>query len=95
MTVRRMRAIIPRMSEIQQQLAAFIAAKIMKQPGRAIKPDESLIKSGKIDSFSLVDVGLFVEDTWGFVIPDPELTADLMDTLELMERAIQKRLNTA
>jgi acyl carrier protein len=83
------------MSEIQEKLAAFIAAKVMKQPKRVIKSDESLIKSGKIDSFSLVDVGLFIEDTWGFVIPDPELTADLMDTLDLMERAIQKRLSAA
>jgi acyl carrier protein len=80
------------MSETQQKLARFIAEKIMKQPGRAIAADESLIKSGKIDSFSLVDVGLFIEDTFGIVIPDPDLTADLMDTLSLMESAINKRL---
>jgi acyl carrier protein len=79
------------MTEIQTRLAAFIAAKIMKQPNRAIKPDESLIKSGKIDSFSLVDVGLFIEKEFGLVIDDSDLTADLMDTLELMEAAITQR----
>jgi acyl carrier protein len=80
-----------RMTEIQSKLAAFIADKIMKQPGRAIKPDESLIKSGKIDSFSLVDVGLFIEDEFNLRIDDVYLTADLMDTLELMEKAIVSR----
>jgi acyl carrier protein len=80
------------MSDTQQKLAAFIAAKIMKQPNRAIKPDESLIKSGKIDSFSLVDVGLFIEDEFKVLIDDADLTADLMDTLELMEKAIAARL---
>jgi acyl carrier protein len=79
------------MSDIQSKLGAFIAEKIMKQPGRAIKPDESLIKSGKIDSFSLVDVGLFIEDTFNLRIDDVYLTADLMDTLELMEKAIVSR----
>ena len=79
------------LSEIQNALAAFIAARIMKQPGRAIGPHDSLIKSGLIDSFSLVDVGLFIEDNYGVLIEDPDLTADLMDTLTLMEKAVQTR----
>jgi acyl carrier protein len=80
------------MSETQTKLATFIATKIMKQPNRVIKADESLIKSGKIDSFSLVDVGLFIEDEFKVLIDDVYLTAELMDTLELMEKAINARL---
>jgi acyl carrier protein len=80
------------MTETQSKLAKFIAEKIMKQPNRVLKPDESLIKSGKIDSFSLVDVGLYIEDEFNVRIDDVYLTADLMDTLELMDRAIASRL---
>ena len=81
------------MSEIQSKLARFIAEKIMKQPKRELKPDQKLISSGLIDSFSLVDVGLFVEDEFGVRIDDVDLTVELMDTLVLMEQAVVVRRN--
>ncbi len=57
--------------EIVARLAQLIAAKILKQPNRKIKPDEALISSGLIDSFNLVDVALLVEDTWGCALRTP------------------------
>ena len=79
------------MSEIQTKLARFIAEKIMKQPKRELRPDQKLISSGLIDSFSLVDVGLFIEDEFGVRIDDVDLTVELMDTLTLMEKAVLAR----
>ena len=77
------------MEEIITKIAAFIAADILKQPKRIIRPDEALISSGLIDSFSLVDVGLFVEEKFGVRIDDTELNADTFDTLEQLARLIQ------
>jgi len=79
------------MSEIQTKLARFIAEKIMKQPKRELKPDQKLISSGLIDSFSFVDVGLFIEDEFDVRIDDVDLTVELMDTLTLMEKAVLAR----
>ena len=36
-----------------EQLSNYIATEILKQPSRVIQPDEALISSGLIDSFSL------------------------------------------
>lgn len=74
-----------------EQLSAFIAARILKQPGRAIRPDEPLISSGLIDSFSLMDLALFVEDTFGVRIEDTELNAGTFDTLEQLSALIVSR----
>lgn len=74
-----------------EQLAAFIAGKILKQPGRVIQPGESLITSGLVDSFSLMDLALFVEDTFGVRIEDTELNADTFDTLEQLAALIAAR----
>ncbi len=82
---------MPAMSETQAKLARFIAEKIMKQPKRELKPDQPLISSGLIDSFSLVDVGLFIEDEFGVRIDDSDLTVELMDTLVLMAGAVEAR----
>jgi acyl carrier protein len=77
--------------EIIQPIATFIAAEILKQPKRSIQPAEALISSGLIDSFSLVDLGLFVEETFGVRIEDTELNAETFDTLEQLARLIQSR----
>jgi acyl carrier protein len=67
--------------DIISTLAGFISGKILKQPGRIISPDEPLISSGMIDSFSLVDLALFVEDSFGVRLEDSELNAGTFDTL--------------
>ena len=69
----------------------YIANKILKQPNRKIKPDESLISGGLIDSFSLVDLALFVEDTFGVHIDDSELNAQTFDSLNQLAALIQSR----
>ena len=79
------------MEEYISKLAAYIAAEILKQPKRIIRPDETLISSGLVGSFSLVDLGMFVEDNFGVRIDDTELNAETFDTLEQLARLIQSR----
>ena len=79
------------MSDIIPQLASFIVVNILKQPNRTIGPDEELISSGLIDSFSLMDLALFVEDTFGVRIEDTELNAETFDTLAQLGTLIESR----
>jgi len=72
-------------------ISQFIAEQILKQPGRKIQVDEALISSGLIDSFSLVDMALFIEDTFGVRIDDTELNSDTFDTLEQLVNLIETR----
>lgn len=78
-------------TEITSVLAKHIAEKIIKQPNRVITPQESIISSGLIDSFSLMDLALYVEDTFGVRIDDTELNASTFDTLEQLASLIQSR----
>jgi len=77
--------------EIVDELSKLIAEKIIKQPGKMLKADQALISSGLIDSFSLVDLALLVEDTYGVRIDDSELNADTFDTLEQLAALIRER----
>jgi acyl carrier protein len=72
-------------------LAQKIAQIILKEPNRTIQPDEALISSGLIDSFSLVDLALLVEDEFGVVVDDTELNPDSFDTLEQLAALIQSK----
>ena len=79
------------MDEIIQKLAAYIAKEVLRQPKRVISTDEKLISNGLVDSFSLVDLGMFIEDTFGVRIEDTELNADTFDSLEQLAALIQSR----
>ena len=77
--------------EIMRTLSNYIAKDILKKPGRFIHEDEALLSSGLIDSFHLVDLGMFVEDTFGVRIEDFELNADVFDTLGQLATLIVDR----
>ena len=77
--------------EIATNLAKYIAAEILKQPNRQIKPDEPLLSSGLVDSFHLVDLSLFVEQAFGVRIDDAELNASSFDTLDQLTKFIKDR----
>ena len=76
---------------MNQQIADFITHKILKQPKRVIRPDEALISGGLIDSFSLVDLALFIEDTFGVRIADSELNASTFDSIDQLTSLIISR----
>lgn len=79
------------MSDNISKLEQFIAAKILKQPNRKIGADEALISSGLVDSFSMMDIALFVEDSFGVRIEDTELNAQTFDTLTQLSALIESR----
>ena len=72
-------------------LEKYIATQVLKQPNRKIAPDEPLISSGLIDSFSLMDLALFVEDTFGARIEDTELNANTFDNLNQLASLVESR----
>ena len=78
-------------TEIITPIAKFIAEKILKQPNKVISADESLISSGLIDSFSLMDLALFIEDTFGIRVEDTELNAETFDNLNQLAALISSR----
>jgi len=78
-------------TEIITPIAKFIAEKILKQPSKVISADEPLISSGLIDSFSLMDLALFIEDTFGVRVEDTELNAETFDNLTQLAALIASR----
>ena len=76
---------------IYSNLSEYIAIEILNQPKREIAADEAIISSGLIDSFSLVDLALYVEDNYSVHIDDTELNAETFDTLDQLVSLIQER----
>ena len=83
---------MPAPEEISAQIAAQIATAILKTPKHPPALDAALISSGLIDSFHLVDLALFVEDTFGVRLDDGELNAQCFDTIAQLTALIMQRL---
>lgn len=66
---------------MRDELRNFITAELMRDPGYPLKDDEALISGGLIDSFSLVELQIFIEQQFGVHIEDTELTADAIDNM--------------
>ena len=77
---------------IAQILEEFIAHKILMQKNRRIKPQEPLITSGLLDSFHLLDIALYVEDTFGVKLDDVLLQKSVFNTLEELVALVKSKL---
>ena len=71
-------------SEIKDQLRRFLLQDLMQNPEYPLRDDEPLLTSGLIDSFSVAQIGVFVEVKFGVYIPDTDLTVENIDTLDRM-----------
>jgi len=75
-------------SEVRKELKKFILNEILRDTTYRIKSDEPLISGGLIDSFSVVQIAVFVEEAFDVVIPDADLTVKNMDTLDKITQLI-------
>ncbi len=83
------------MPETADVIERFIAESLLKDPERRLEVDEPLITSGLVDSFSLVDLALFVEKTFGVRLHDSELRADVFDNLGQLSALVEQRRGVA
>lgn len=78
-------------TDIVSELWTYIAKSILKQPNRPAELSAPLISSGLVDSFNLVDLALFIEDSFGVHLEDTELNAGTFDSLEQLAALIKSR----
>ncbi len=50
--------------EVKDKLRTFILNELLNNPDYPLKDDEGLITGGLMDSFSLAQIGVFVEDAF-------------------------------
>jgi acyl carrier protein len=69
-------------SAIREHLRAYIARELVRDASYEIANDEGIITGGLMDSFSLAELAVYIEQTYDVYIPDIDLTVAKMDTLD-------------
>jgi acyl carrier protein len=75
---------------IIQEMKKYIEANILS-PGVTIDASTDLRLAG-IDSFSIVEIILFIERKFGVAIPDDKLVPDNFKTLQALASTVQELL---
>ena len=78
--------------EIISSLRYRIVKDILNLPEKVIAIDEPLISSGLIDSFSLVDLSIIIEDVFNVRLDDTELNSEAFDSLDQLADLILSRI---
>ncbi len=75
-----------------EQLKDFLLGNIIKRQ-KDIDFDESLINSGLVDSFGLLEMVTYIEDTFGVRVEDYEILDAEADTINLIVELIESAEN--
>ncbi len=78
-------------SEIETKLLDFLKREVFA-PEIAVTPETDLVPAG-FDSMSLVRVLLFIEQTYGFWIPEGEITGDALRNVRTLAATAARLLN--
>ena len=77
---------------MRAKLREFITTELMRDPDYPLQDNEPLISGGLIDSFSLVELQLFIDKEFGIHIEDTELTTEAIDAVNDLAVLIEARL---
>ncbi len=71
-------------STVREKLRRFITAELMRDDSYELGDDEPIFTGGLIGSLEMVQIQIYIEDVFGLLVPDPEMTVARMNTLDQM-----------
>ena len=71
------------MDAIEAKIAAYIAENMLyRSDGYPYAKDASFLENGIIDSMNVLELVMFVEETFGISVGDNDITPDHFDSVE-------------
>ena len=80
------------MEQIEQQIAAFIASKILfSKNGYSYPYEASFLEEGIVDSTSVLELVLYTEKTFKISVDDAEITPDNFDSVKKLADYVRSK----
>ena len=83
------------MSPIEETVYTFVIGNYLYGDGDKIREDTSFEEKGIIDSTGMLDLILFLEETYGIKVEDNVVIKSNFDTLEKIAQYLKKKLDLA
>jgi len=75
---------------VREKLRVFIVRDLIRDEEYELSNSEGIVSEGLMDSFSLAEFGVYVEQEFDLYIPDSDLTVEKMDTLDQMVARVMR-----
>ncbi len=69
----------------------FVVKTFLFGDGALLRDDTSFLQEGIIDSTGILELIMFLEETYGIEIKDSEIVPDNMDSLQNLARFVQRK----
>jgi acyl carrier protein len=78
---------------IEESLEKFLITEIASDLGkRSLVPDEDLLERGTIDSLGMMKLIVFIEETFGIKVNDEDVVPENFQTLNIMTKFIEQKM---
>ena len=81
--------------EAEGEVRSYLVRELIRDEDIDLGTDEHIFSSGLLDSFSVTQLILFLEDRFGVRIPAAEVTLDDFDTLARILHLLERLRDTA
>lgn len=78
-----------------QSILDYLKGSVLLDPSVEIPLDDSLLETGILDSFGIMDLLTFLEREFGLAIPDEDITKEKMGSIRKMGKYIGARRQAA
>ena len=86
---------VPSFKSIREAIIGYVLANFPSKFIRETIPlDQSLLHLKVIDSYGVVELIVFLEDTWSIIIDDSEVTHEKMGSINKMATLVVEKLET-
>jgi acyl carrier protein len=77
--------------EIKEQIRTFVTSNFYVADPASLADEESLLDHGIIDSTGVLEVILFIEETFGIAVEDSEMLPDNLDSIDRIAAFIERK----
>jgi acyl carrier protein len=78
--------------DIKQQVRAFITSNFYVADPETLADDASLLDQGIIDSTGVLEIIMFLEDTFGFKVADSEMVPENLDSIVSIAAYVTRKI---
>ncbi len=78
--------------EIKNQIRTFVTSNFYVADPAALPDETSLLEQGIIDSTGVLEVILFLEETFGITVEDAEMLPDNLDSIERISNFVSRKM---
>jgi acyl carrier protein len=80
-------------TEIERDLRRFVAANFLFGQKETLRPDDSFLEKGILDSTGILELVTYLEETYTFQVDGEELTPENFDSIARLTKFIEYKTN--